>query len=365
MTSLDRSESQTRRRASAFGHVEKTAKGWRSRYTDPSGRRRSRSFTTKSDARAWLSAEQAAIVRRSWKAPELTSRTVGSYAADWIGRSEIRPSTRSLYESLWRNHLAPSWADVRIGDVTPALVRSWHSRAAKATGPRALSQSYALLRGILSQAVDDELLAANPARIKGAGNSPTAREGRALTVEEVFGISRAIIPRYRALVLVLAFGGLRYGEATALQRRDVTAHRIRVERSVRGGVVGQPKTDAGKRTVAMPAFVAEALQQHLEEFVADQPNALVFATSGGTYPARQNFAATMRRAAVKAGIEGPLRTHELRHTGATLAAASGATLADLMARLGHSSPRAALIYQHAVADRDDAIARALDGLAMG
>lgn len=365
MTSFDPGTHKSRR-ASSFGHVEKTPKGWRARYTDPAGRRRSKSFPTKADARAWLSAEHAAIVRRSWKAPELTSRPVGAYAADYLGRDALRDSTRALYEGLWRNHLEPHWSDVRIGDVSPALVRSWHAQAGKVTKPRALSQSYTLLRGILAQAVEDEVLSANPARIKGAGTPKVARESRALTVEEVLAISKAILPRYRALVLVLAFGGLRFGEAVALQRKHVLkGGKVKVERSVRAGVVGPPKTEAGKRTVALPAFVSEALTAHLEEFVDAPKDSLVFATSGGGYPAPQNFGKTMRRAAAEAGIEGPLRPHELRHTGATLAAASGASLADLMARLGHSSARASLIYQHAAEDRDDAIARALDGLVMG
>ncbi len=365
MTSIHRAEPKSRRRSSSFGHVEGTAKGWRSRYTDPSGRRRSKSFHAKADARAWLSAEHAAILRRQWKAPELTGKTVGAYFDEYVGRPALRESTKALYQSLWRNHLEAGWAGVRIADVTPATVRAWHRQASKSTKPRALSQSYALLHGTLGQAVDDEVLAINPARIKGAGTPQVAHQGKALTVGEVMAISAEILPRYRTLILVLAFGGLRFGEAAALQRKHVSDAKLKVERSVRAGVVGRPKTDAGIRTVSVPAFVAQALVSHLEAFVAPGPEALVFATSGGRFVAGQNFSQTMRRAAHRAGVEGHLRTHELRHTGATLAAASGATMADLMARLGHSSPRAALIYQHAVADRDDAIARALDGLVMG
>jgi len=325
MTSIDPAEPKSRRRSSSFGHVEGTQKGWRARYTDPTGRRRSKSFYTKADARAWLSAEHAAITRRQWKAPELTGKTVGAYFDEYVGRPALRDSTK----------------------------------------PRALSQSYSLLHGTLGQAVDDEVLTINPARIKGAGTPRVAKQSRALTVGEVMAISAEILPRYRALVLVLAFGGLRFGEAGALQRKHISGAKVKVERSVRAGVVGRPKTDAGIRTVSVPAFVAQALIGHLEAFVAPGPEALVFATSGGRFVAGQNFAATMRRAAKRAGVEGHLRIHELRHTGATLAAASGATMADLMARLGHSSPRAALIYQHAAAERDDAIARALDGLVMG
>jgi integrase len=163
---------------------------------------------------------------------------------------------------------------------------------------------------------------------------------------------------------VLAFGGLRFGEATALRRSDVlTGGRLRIERSVRriGGrwVVGEPKTEAGRRTVTLPAAIAAALEQHLKKHVASSPEALLFGTSTGGYLARSNWNSTFRRAAEAIGLPA-VRPHELRHTGATLAAATGATTKELMRRLGHSSPAAALVYQHAADDRDAEIARALD-----
>jgi integrase len=167
-------------------------------------------------------------------------------------------------------------------------------------------------------------------------------------------------------VLVLAFGGLRFGGATALRRSDILAGgRLRVERSVRrvGGrwVVGDPKTDAGHRTVTLPAAVAAVLEEHLERHVPASPDALLFGTSSGGYLARSNWNSTFRRAADAIGLPA-VRPHELRHTGATLAAATGATTKELMRRLGHSSPAAALLYQHAADDRDAEIARALDAM---
>ena len=103
---------------------------------------------------------------------------------------------------------------------------------------------------------------------------------------------------------------------------------------------------------------------HLEAHVPDGEDALVFGTRTGNYVARSNFSLTFRRAIVACGLA-PVRVHELRHTGATLAAAAGASTAELMRRLGHASPDAALVYQHASADRDAEIARALDTHASG
>lgn len=144
----------TRSRASGFGHVDKLPSGrWRARYTGPDGRRRSTSFTTKADARAWLATAQADVVRKAWRAPEAGRRTLGAYAADYVARSDLRESTRGLYASLWRHHLASTWEIVAVADVTPQRVRQWHERATRTTRPTALAQSYRLLRSVLSVAV--------------------------------------------------------------------------------------------------------------------------------------------------------------------------------------------------------------------
>jgi integrase len=224
-----------------------------------------------------------------------------------------------------------------------------------------------LLRSLFGVAVSDEVIAANPCKLRSAGTPKPTRASRSLTVAEVQALADEVPDRYRTLILVLAFGGLRFGEATALQRSDVfdEGARLQVERSVRylngRWLVGEPKTEAGRRSVALPGAVAGALAKHLDEFVPDSDGALVFDTATGGYLARSNWNQTFRRAADATGLPA-VRPHELRHTGATLAAATGATTKELMRRMGHSSPAAALIYQHAVDERDSEIARALDAM---
>ncbi len=234
-----------------------------------------------------------------------------------------------------------------------------------------MAQSYRRLRAILNVAVADEAIASNPCRQPGAGTPKASRPSRALTATEAMLLADQLekdrrTERYRALVLVLAFGGLRFGEATALRRIDVLpGGRLRIERSVRRvegrWVVGEPKTDAGHRTVTLPAAIAAALEDHLEKHVPAPPESLLFSTSSGGYLARSNWNSTFHRAADAIGLPA-VRPHELRHTGATLAAATSATTKELMPRLGHSSPAAALLYQHAADDRDAEIARALDAM---
>ncbi|WP_222273148.1 tyrosine-type recombinase/integrase [Modestobacter marinus] len=355
-----------------FGTVDELPSGrFRARYRGPDGRRHAKVFGTKADAWAWLATQQTDLLRKTWRAPIASRRTVGDYAEDYLARNDLRESTRVLYAGLWHHHLAAPWSDVPVDEVTPAAVRSWHAKAGRTTGPTALAQSYRLLRAILNVAVADEVISSNPCRLRGAGTPRASRPSRALTASEALRLAEQLgrtrrTGRYRALLLVLAFGGLRFGEATALRRSDVLpGGRLRVERSVRrvGGqwVVGEPKTDAGHRTVTLPAAIAAVLEKHLEKYVLASPDALLFSTSSGGYLARSNWNATFRRAAEAIGLPA-VRPHELRHTGATLAAATGATTKELMRRLGHASPAAALLYQHAADDRDAEIARALDAM---
>ncbi len=355
-----------------FGSVDELPSGrFRARYRGPDGRRHAKVFNTKADAWAWLATQQTDLLRKAWRAPTASRRTVGDYAEDYLARNDLRGSTRVLYAGLWRHHLAEPWEHVPVDEVTPAAVRSWHAKAGRTTGPTALAQAYRLLRAILNVAVADEVISSNPCRLRGTGTPKASRPSRALTAAEALQLADQLgkdrrTERYRALLLVLAFGGLRFGEATALRRSDVLpGGRLRIERSVRrvGGrwVIGEPKTDAGHRTVTLPAATAAVLEEHLEKYVRASPDALLFATSSGGFLARSNWNATFRRAADAIGLPA-VRPHELRHTGATLAAATGASTKELMRRLGHSSPAAALRYQHAADDRDAEIARALDAM---
>ena len=173
------------------------------------------------------------------------------------------------------------------------------------------------------------------------------------------------------MVLVAAYGGLRFGELTALTRADVTIPKdglptVTVRRAMHRingtWITGTPKSDAGRRTVALPGFLAPILTDHLDTCVGVKDTDLVFATRSGEPLARSNWTATFGRARKQVHLEN-VHFHDLRHAAATLAVRTGAALKDTMARLGHSSPRAALIYQHAASDRDHAIARALDAAA--
>jgi integrase len=160
------------------------------------------------------------------------------------------------------------------------------------------------------------------------------------------------------------------GELAELRRSDVdvTNGVIHVRRGVvrtsGGRKVKDPKSDAGKRSVALPPHLLPVVKDHIREHAAMGRDGLLFPATHGEQLAPSTLYRVFYPAREKAGRD-DLRFHDLRHTGAVLAASTGATLAELMARLGHSTPGAALRYQHAAQDRDRVIAVALSELAAG
>jgi integrase len=179
-------------------------------------------------------------------------------------------------------------------------------------------------------------------------------------------------PRYALLVQLAAWCALRYGELTELRRADVDlkAGVLRVRRAVSlvdgKFVVDTPKTAAGVRDVAIPPHLLPLVCAHLLEHAAPGLDGLLFPSKGDpTEHLRQSSLARVFYPAREKAGRPDLRFHDLRHTGAVYAAMSDATMAELMARLGHSTSQAAMRYQHAAQGRDAIIAARLSDLATG
>jgi integrase len=162
---------------------------------------------------------------------------------------------------------------------------------------------------------------------------------------------------------------MRFGELTELRRGDIDlrTNRVKIRRGVvrvdGEFIVGSPKSDAGSRDVAIPPHLVPLVKDHLSRHTGSGKDALLFpaAADSNSHMAPSTLYKVYYPARKAAGRE-DLRWHDLRHTGAVLAAQTGATLAELMGRLGHSTPGAAMRYQHAAADRDAEIAKRLSAL---
>jgi integrase len=350
-----------------FGSVRQLPSGrYQVRYRGPDGLMRpaDRTFDTETDAKVWLTMTEAELLRGEWVDPDAGRVPLGDYAPEWIAqRPRLAPRTVGLYESLLRLHIEPTLGSLHLATLTPARVRSWRAALLDAgVGAVTVAKAYRLLRAVMATAVDDELIRRNPCRIKGAGREKSP-ERAVVGIEDVYTLADAIAPRWRALVLLAAFGGLRWGELAALRRNrvDLGAGTVRVEVSVidiEGHLSeGPPKWDS-RRTVTLPGPIVDELREHLARFSERAGTGRVFVGPKGGTLRRSNFQATWREATKAADVP-TLRFHDLRHVGNTLASNTGANLRELMTRMGHASPQAALIYQHATAERDRAIADAL------
>lgn len=125
-------------------------------------------------------------------------------------------------------------------------------------------------------------------------------------------------------------------------------------------VTGDPKTRAGKRTVYLPDFMLPELRRHLQWFAEKEVDGLLFVGEKGAPFRRSTFGRKWRKARTKVGMPENFRFYDLRHTGNTLAADTGAKLKDLMVRAGQSSERAQLIYQHSTARHQRRLAEGID-----
>jgi integrase len=322
-----------------------------------------RTFDAKIDAQAWaLSPDFDDVEEPPEEAPDPLLR---DYAEEFLatrrarGRGPLKPRTVEHYRKLLDAWILPGLGDVRLSQITVRRVDQWYADLDDSK-PTMKAHAYSLLHGIMANAVRVDLLKTpNPCRIEGAGQTTSKVEGIVLSVPEVLDLADAMPDRYRTMVLVSVFCGLRFGETTELRRKDVDLGRavLNVRRGVvrtsEGFIVGTPKAHGG--AIEIPAPLVPEIEHHLSRFVADDPEALLFPARGGGHMAPSTLYKPFYRARTAIGRP-ELRWHDLRHTAGTLTAHQGATLAELQARLRHSTAKAAMRYQHATEDRGRVIA---------
>jgi integrase len=356
-----------------FGRIRKERSGrYSAAYIGPDTKlhRAPRTYATESDAEGWLALERRKIDLGTWGAVERSDGiTLRAYATQWLEQRPLRPRTHGLYKSMLNRLILPELGDIKLVALTPAKVREWHT-ALGAEHPTRNAHVYTLLHGICATAVQDEMLDANPCRIRAAMSTSRKRDVDVLSPSQVDKLASKMPANLRASVLLAAWCGLRWGETSELRRKDIPADcsTLRIRRAVtyRSGVfhVGPPKTNAGIRDVVIPPHVRPILKVHLENHVANGGDALLFSDDGVAHLREDRYRPHWHKA--RAAIGKPnLRVHDLRHVGAVLAAQSGATTAELMHRLGHTTPQMALRYQHVAEGRDAEIAERLSKLVQG
>jgi integrase len=347
--------------------VGKKATVWRVGYRTETGDKRVETWATATDARRRKKELEALIVTGTWADPRAGDELFASWAGRWLKRQRhVTDTTAELNRINIDRHLSPFFglhtlSQIRVDDVERWMTASTGSASSK-------TQRLALLGRILQAAVDERLIVRNPT----VGVKPPKierTEPRFLTVAELFTLADSIDPRYKALVLVAGFGGLRFGELTELRRRNLTLDTMTVivagaqQRTAKGGLRSATTKTAGSiRSLQLPQAIRPALETHLASLDTG-PDAFVFPSPTGQVLRSSTFRTRYWIPATKtAGLDG-LTPHDLRHTAASLAIAAGADIKTVQHMLGHTVSRMTIdLYAHLLPGRTATVAAALDRL---
>ncbi|MYR07461.1 tyrosine-type recombinase/integrase [Gordonia sp. SID5947] len=354
-----------------------SGKRYQVRYRTPDHRQtKKRGFTTKRDAEAFAATVEVEKLRGEYVAPKLGQVTVGELATDWLERkrTDLKPSTYRTTEVSWNRHVKPRWSKVRIADVDLDAVERWIADmgrtvtdadgavSKKGSGATVVIRAYGVLAAILDSAVKARRIARNPARTPENLPRKRPKPRTYLTHEQVDQLADEA-KGHRTLVLLLAYTGLRWGEAIALRvehldllrkRISVVENAVQIDQRV---IVGTPKSHEA-RSVPVPGFLVVELAQLCQGKARED---LVFDNGRGGYLRRPvSWSGWFAGAVDRSGVP-RVTIHDLRHTAASLAVSAGVNIKALQRMLGHASAAMTLDTYADLFDEDlDAVALALD-----
>ncbi|MHB8858954.1 MAG: tyrosine-type recombinase/integrase [Thermoleophilia bacterium] len=287
--------------------------------------------------------------------------TVGMYLDDWLELVQVslRPSTFRSYQDLIRIHIKPEIGKVKMAKLSPQQIQSLLNKKLKGgLSPRRCEYIYAVLHRALGQGERLELISRNPARLV-CPPRPKKKAAKFLSIDEAQSLLRAAEgDRMEVLLLVALSTGLRRGELLGLRWEDIdlVGGTLKVRHSLqRGGILAEPKSAAGLRTIVLPNVTKKALKRHRKRQVQDrllagsrwQERGFVFTSIIGTPLCGDNVYKRYRGLLEKAGLPG-IPFHSLRHTACSFLAAQGVHPAIAMDVMGHSQVSLTLnVYSHA------------------
>ena len=336
---------------------------WRVRYRGPDHRQRKKSgFATKKDAERYGRSVETSKDVGLYVDPRLARVTVGELGPKWLAQqSHLKPSSRQTVDVAWRVQVEPRWGQTPINAITHSDVQTWVQALGRTRSVSTVKRAVGVLSGIFDTAMKDRRISDNPCTGIKFGGKPPPRQVF-LDHRQVHALA-AESGQHAGLVFVLAYCGLRWGEATGLRVRDIDRNRRRLNVKqnavwVRGSVVvGTPK-DHRERWVPYPAL----LDDHIREACRDKlPDALVFPDRHGDYLRPPYSVDGWFSGAVKrAGLD-RMTPHDLRHTAASLAVRSGANVKTIQRILGHKTAAMTLdVYAGLFDDDLDAHGARLD-----
>lgn len=367
-----------------MGYTEKTLNGrYKGTYRAPNGRERSKTFDRKLDADRWWQKGESDKSRGDWADPRLARLPYGEWAAKWLGTIvHLKPKTVTGYEGLLRTQILPAFETTSLGRIDTLAVKAWvASMLAAGLSPSRIRQAYRVFSSTMKAAVEAGYLVKSPCVGIKLPRLPKTHV-RFLEATQVETLVAATADSHRTLVYLLAYGGLRWGEACALRRRhcELLRSRLRIAESLAevtsathqtcvrdgklcgGGLHFGPTKTHAQRFVTLPGFLRDMLAAHLAGR-PDDPDALVFVDADGG-PLRHSPFWYHVWDPARAALPGELvelKIHELRHTCAALLIARGAHAKAIQEHLGHSSITVTMdLYGHLFPDDKDRLAVALE-----
>jgi integrase len=299
-----------------MSHISRTPTGaYRANWRDPSGRQRAKTFPTKKAARQFLAEIESSITRGLYVDPHAGRMLFADHAAKWMSSRNTEATTAARDASVMRTHVLPQWGSWPLNKIDHAAVQAWVTELGKQRSSDVVAKCYQLTAAVLRSAMSNRLLAFNPCEDV---RLPPRRKHdfgeRIITREELVTVLLPAVPsRYRAIIATAGGSGLRWGEAAGLCADALTLEqrRLRVIRTIIE-VSGQtsfkpfPKSAAGRRTIPLPPWLIEILQEHRETYPLGE-NGLVFPNAVGKPLRRTLFRSRVwRPALVRAGMVGTL-----------------------------------------------------------
>jgi integrase len=331
-------------------------------------------FDTKTQAKAWESAQLKRVKDNTWTDPKGGSTLVLDVYTDWIEGINVSERTRSDYRELWKSVVAPHWERTALHHVTPSSVTAWTREITGRYSAARVRKAFTVFNQILDWAVADALISHNPAaRAKEMSGKkgllpaiPRDKANTYLSHEQVRALAEAS-NEYSLMILVMAYTGVRFGEATELRVKDINlvTRRLHVQRAVsdvRGRLVVGPPKSGEPREIPIPEFLIERISGVLSK--AARPTDLLFTTVSGTQVRYSRWRSRHFNKAVDACALAGITPHSLRHSYAALAVQAGANVKVLQKAMGHSDIRLTLdTYGGLFGDDLDALAERMDAAA--
>lgn len=361
--------------ATIEAYETKAGKRYRVRYRKPDNKSTDkRGFRTKRDAEAFAATVEVSKLKGEFVDATAARATIAALGPEWLARqTHLKPSAYRPIESAWRVHVLPRWGDVPVSQIRKTAIQDWVADMtrgdSKATPPRpgkgatTVKRNYGVLASILDDAVEDRRVLSNPAR--GVTLPRKVKKPHVyLSHEQVHELASA--SKYPLLILVLAYCGLRWGEATGLRVKHVNMIRRRLQLEenavdVAGKVIVGTLKSHKTRSVPFPQFLEKPMGEackgkHRDDLVFPNDDGSYLKVTGSTEGRGTWFSSAVTRSGIPR-----VTPHDLRHTAASFAVSAGANVKAVQRMLGHSSAAMTLdIYAELFDDDLDAVAIALD-----